>query len=238
MGAVHRSCTEADLQPHYSQVWKSGQRPWERVIVAQEDLDALLTRMDAIAKAVNSFKSETVQHEAFSALVAAFEGKRHGTRPAAAPTQEPEHEPGGDASVSEPATGKPGSGNAKTKRATKDARAEWRMVKELDLRPPGKQSLEDFIEEKKPSSNEDKYAAVVYYLSEILEVPAVTIHQVGTVFRLTKSWKEPTDLASGLRTASSRKGTVDTKSYDDIKLTPTGRNFIDHELPPKEKAKK
>ena len=51
--------------------------------MAEEDLDALLRYMDAIAKAVNAFTSEAVQHEAFSALIAAFEGKRHdvGARP-------------------------------------------------------------------------------------------------------------------------------------------------------------
>ena len=41
--------------------------------MAQEDLDVLLSRMDGIAKAVNAFTSESVQQEAFAALVAAFE---------------------------------------------------------------------------------------------------------------------------------------------------------------------
>jgi hypothetical protein len=45
--------------------------------MAQGELDALLGRMGAIAEAVNAFSSEAVQHEAFSALIAAFHGKRH-----------------------------------------------------------------------------------------------------------------------------------------------------------------
>jgi hypothetical protein len=60
--------------------------------MAQEDLDALLSRMDAIAKAVNAFTSETVQQEAFSALVAAFEGKRHSGKHGHTPPAEVEPE--------------------------------------------------------------------------------------------------------------------------------------------------
>jgi hypothetical protein len=120
----------------------------------------------------------------------------------------------------------------------KAVRSDWKMVKDLDLNPNNKQSFDDFIKEKEPKSNEDKYPAVTYYLSEILEVGKVTIDHIGTVFRLTKSWKEPTDLAAGLRVASSRKGTIDTSSYDDIKVTPAGRNFVEHDLPATKKSKK
>ncbi|MDP1598690.1 hypothetical protein [Phenylobacterium sp.] len=211
--------------------------------MAQEDLDALLQRMESIATAVNSFTSEAVQQEAFAALVAAFEGRRHAPRnaAAAAPVEAPEHEldvAKADAAPDKAAGSKASNGTAKHKRSAKDTRGEWKLVKDLDLRPAGKQSFEDFIEEKRPASNEDKYVAVIYYLSEVLEVQNVSIHHVGTVFRLTKTWKEPTDVASGLRTASARKATLDAKILDSIKLTATGRNFIDHDLPPKEKAKK
>lgn len=195
--------------------------------------------MERIAEAVNSFTSETVQQEAFAALVAAFEGRRHGARHASAAAATPDAEAEGDDATPEvPAKSKGGNGVAKAKRATKDSRGEWKMVKDLDLRPSGKQSFDDFIIEKNPASNEDKYAAVVYYLAEILDLPEVSVNHVGTVFRLTRTWKEPTDVAAGLRTASSRKGTIDTKNYDSIKLTPTGRNFVEHDLPTKEKAKK
>jgi hypothetical protein len=78
----------------------------------------------------------------------------------------------------------------------------------------------------------------VYYLSEILGVEKVSVDYIGTVFRLIRDWKEPTNLSGGLRMASSRKGTLDTSDYDDIKLTPTGRNFVEHDLPPKMKGSK
>ncbi len=208
--------------------------------MAKEDLDALLERMEAIAKAVNSFTSEAVQHEAFSALVTAFEGKRHPVKVAHSSVVEPEaYEP--EDVADQPAAGGNGSKPTRANKQRKPSKAsatEWKMVKDLDLHPVGKQSFDEYITEKQPASNEDKYAVIVYYLTDILEIPAVTIDQVGTVFRLTKAWSEPTSVASGLRTTSSRKGTLDMKNYNDIKITPTGRNFVEHSLPSKTKGAK
>jgi len=204
--------------------------------MAQAELDALLTRMSAIAEAVNAFNSEAVQHEAFSALIAAFEDNHHNAKRQHPRAAGPGHLT--DAPPAEiPAPAKPANGPPRTKRSSKDPRSEWKMVRDLDLNPAGKQSFNEFISEKNPRTNEEKYAAAVFYLAETLEMPKVTIHHVGSTFRLTKSWKEPIDLGGGLRVTASRKGTIDTTSYDDIKITPAGRNLIEHELP-RIKAKK
>ncbi|MCF8506773.1 MAG: hypothetical protein K9G59_17830 [Caulobacter sp.] len=204
--------------------------------MAQEDLDALLLRMDAIAKAVNAFTSETVQQEAFSALVAAFEGKKHSSKHAHTPMADIEPEPTVASPKEKPAP--PANGGGKARKATKGKQTGWVFLKDLDLRPVGKQSLESFVEEKQPSSNEDKYAVVVYYFSEIAEIPAVSANHVGSAFRLMKTWREPGDVSASLRITSSRKGTLDTSNLESIKITPTGRNFVEHELPPAPKAKK
>jgi hypothetical protein len=214
--------------------------------MAQEDLDALLARMDAMAKAANAFTSEALQKEAFAAMIAAFEGKRHSAQHRSAPdlTSEPQRIEDADADVTQ--TTPPSNGDKRTKvkssagvkGSAREPRSQWKMVKDLNLRPDGKQSFEAFAEEKKPSSNEDRYVVVVYYFKEIVGLPVVTIHQVGTVFRLMKTWKEPIDVNAGLRVASYRKGTLDTNDMEDIKLTPAGRNLVEHDLPPKPKGKK
>ena len=204
--------------------------------MAQEDLDALLSRMDAIAKAVNAFTSEAVQHEAFSALVAAFEGRWHSTKQAHAPVVDTEPEPSPTLPKEKPIS--TGINGGKARRAAKGKQSSWTFLKDLDLRPSGKQSLEAFVEEKKPASNEDKYAIVVYYLSEIAELSSVSASHVGSAFRLMKTWREPGDVSASLRITSSRKGTLDTSNLDSIKVTPTGRNFVEHELPPLPKMKK
>lgn len=201
--------------------------------MAQEELDALLERMGAIAKAVNAFSSEAVQHEAFSALITAFHGKHHSP---AQHSMAEKDDPPAARSTEKAAPSKRRAATASSK--AREARSEWRMVKDLDLNPKGKPSFEDFIKEKDPKSNEDRYPVIVYYLSEILEFEKVTIGHIGAAFRLTKTWKEPTNLSGGLYAASSRKGTIDTKDLDDIKITPTGRNFVEHDLPPKQKATK
>lgn len=197
----------------------------------QEELEALLGRMGAIADAVNAFKSETVQHEAFTALIAAFHGKHQG------PTQRvPAAEAALEMDKTEQAAStkrRPAIGPAKTR----EARSDWKMLKDLDLNPAGKLSFDEFIKEKQPRSNEDKYSVAVYYLSNVLEIENITMDHVGTTFRLTKIWKEPTNLRAGLSVTSSRKGTIDTTNCYDIKITPTGRNFVEHDLPPKQEKK-
>jgi len=191
--------------------------------MANDDFEVLLKRMPEIAEAVNSFSSETIQREAFQALVASFghpvspsqqRGAEH-RAPAASPEKKPT--PGKARKLSGPYVPK--------------------LIKDLDLAPKGKKSFRSFIEEKQPQSNEDKYAVVVYYLQHELEIAPVTLDHIGTVFRLTAGWKEPTNLRSGVTTAASRKGTIDSRNFDDIKTTPHGRNFVEHELPPKKKMK-
>jgi hypothetical protein len=190
--------------------------------------------MGAIAKAVNAFNAEAVQHEAFSALIAAFHGRHHSPAQHALKPETDDLPAVVDAEAIGPTQQRVAT--ATSRRGGKSTRSDWKMIKDLDLNPKSKTSFDDFISEKKPKSFEDRYAVTVCYLSEILD--KVTIDHIGTVFRLTKSWKEPTDLAAGLRMASSRKGTIDTSSYQDVKITPAGRNLVEHDLPPKEKAKK
>lgn len=84
--------------------------------MAQEELDVLLTHMSAMAEAVNAFNSEAVQHEAFSVLIAAFEGKHHGAKHQAAAEQE---HPAQGETLTPP---KPATGTAKSKRASKASR--------------------------------------------------------------------------------------------------------------------
>jgi hypothetical protein len=208
--------------------------------MAEKELDALLSRMERIAAAVNGFSSEAVQQAAFAALVNAFGGSPPGSTTVgpAATHQDNSGEKKQDEVVS--SAGDVGAGGKKSnkKKSTASGGKDFKVVKDLDLRPADKKAFEDFVAEKQPKSNEDKYAVAVYYLQHILELPAVTWHHVATVFRLTSSWREPADATAGLRVTSSRKATIDTTDLDNIKVTPQGRNFVEHDLPPKAKAGK
>lgn len=134
--------------------------------MAHEDLDVLLTRMGAIAEAVNAFTSEAVQHEAFSALMAAFEGKGYEAPRQTRATPLSEQPRADKASEETSRREERASRSARTKRPASGSRSDWKMVKELNLNPESKQSFTDFAGEKNPRSNEDKYPVIVYYLAQ------------------------------------------------------------------------
>jgi hypothetical protein len=203
--------------------------------MADADFDGLLKRMPEIAQVVNAFQSEAVQREAFLSLVEALSGRPHITH---RHPPEPEHRK--EAPVEEPvrtrntdAQGSEAKRNGRRRRES--IRPAPKLIRDLDLSPSGKKSFQHFIEEKRPKSNEDKYAVIVYYLQHELELNPVKLDHIFSVFRLTPGWKEPANILSGITTAASRKSTIDTGDLDDLKTTPQGRNFVEHELPPKDK---
>ncbi|HJQ52712.1 MAG TPA: hypothetical protein VJ825_02605 [Gemmatimonadaceae bacterium] len=183
--------------------------------------DKLLELMPRIAEAVNHFQSADLQRQAFQALVDTFADKR--------PKPAPAHTEAQPAPLADVSSG----GGARGNRRRDPVRYAPKIVRDLDLTPAGKKSFADFIAEKQPQSNQDRYAAVVYYLEHELGLPAVTLDHVATVFRVTPNWKEPTNILSGITAAASRKGTIDTSSLNSLKTTPVGRNFVEHELPAK-----
>ncbi|MBS0535429.1 MAG: hypothetical protein JSR72_15330 [Proteobacteria bacterium] len=199
--------------------------------MGQTSFDLLLKRMSEIAGAVNAFSSEAVQEQAFAALVQAFNSELGSVDASLTRKRESQTPPtvqhGGSA-------GQEDTPEARTKRGKRregNPAAKIEIIKDLDLRPKGKISFVEFIGQKRPKTNEDKYVVAVYYLEQILGVTAVTESHVATVFRLTQDWREPENLPAGLRMAASRKATIDTSDRNAIKTTPHGRNFVEHDLP-------
>ena len=209
--------------------------------MSEENLDSLLKRMGEIAKAVNAFNSETVQQEAFSALVAAFQGKhppssaqRHTPNEGSKVPLAPEAEP----TTPDPKIAIPTAATDVSRARRGVTKENFKVLKDINLRPPGTESFEEFIAKKQPSHNEAKYPAIVYWLTEIAQISNITKDHIGTVFRLMKDWRELGNLSSGLSVCAARKGTIDVSNSADIRLTPHGRNFVEHDLPEtKKKAK-
>lgn len=210
--------------------------------MAEQELDALLRRMPDIASAVNAFTSETVQQEAFGALVTAFQGK-HRTTPDVKAAQH--IEPADDAVIGQPVVtalpAAPPEVTASNFKASKGEKAPkkkstarsggFNFMKDLNLFPEGKQSFADFASEKSPITDQEKYAVVIYYLEHILELEDISVDTVGSVFRLYGAWKEPTGIRSGINMTSHRKGTIDTSDWNSLKTTPAGRNLVKMQLP-------
>jgi len=132
---------------------------------------------------------------------------------------------------SEPATGggettpKPKSGT--TKRTTKGAAVS--QDKTLEIAPKGKQAWAAFVDEKKPTNQNEKNTAAVYWLLEVSGLPKATISQVVTLF-LAAKWNLPGDPKNSAQVAGSA-GYLNTADADDIKLTSPGVALIVNDLP-------
>jgi hypothetical protein len=197
----------------------------------ESKMGALLADMPRIAKAVNAFTSESVQQQAFSALIAAFEG---GTPPTSAsgsdhPRQAP---PRKRPRVRSAARGD-WDGNASATPARRRGGSPKR-VKDLNLAPGGKKSLKMFVEEKQPKTNHDRSLVSLFYLVEVAKVKPIAVDHIHTCY-LDMNWRLPAQFTNSLAVTASKKGYFDTSSGEDIKLTPSGLNRVNHDLPSKPK---
>lgn len=125
-------------------------------------------------------------------------------------------------------TRKNAKGSAKTKSSPS-------IVKDLNLNPEGKKSFKDFIQDKLPSTNQEKCTVAIYYLRSELGIDGITINHVFTCYKIA-NWRVA-DLYNVLTLTASRKGWVDTSNMDNIGITTHGENHVEYDLPHKAKKK-
>lgn len=201
-----------------------------------EKLDELLKRMPEIAKAVNAFSSEVVQQRAFSVLVTSFGGVDD-----TVDDGDEDEVPDGDGTPPKPlrkkAAKKAGVKKAAGPAKKKVAVGSPKMVGNLNLRPSGKKSLKDFVAAKAPANQDERNAVAVYYLKHELKVDKVSGDHVFTCYREMKDdgWRLPNDLRNSLQQTKSRSGWIDTGDMDDIKISASGINTVEQDLPKKSK---
>jgi hypothetical protein len=195
--------------------------------MSETTLKDLLDAMPSIAKAVNIFSSDAVQQKAFAVLMNAL---------------------GVEAEVEE-SKERPAR-KTKIKRVTKRAATTDKVAKprkaqagppkfksELNLRPKGKKSLKDFVAEKKPKTNEERFAVMIYYLEKTLQEKTIDRNHIYTCFK-ELNVKFPLQIDAVLRNAARRKGWFDTSNSSDLRITTRGENFVEHDLPATDGAKK
>jgi hypothetical protein len=119
------------------------------------------------------------------------------------------------------------AGGTKSRRAVS---SQPKLVKELDLRPKGKKSFSDFVNEKNPMSNHDKNAVAVYYLANVAGISPVTRDQVYTAYR-EMGWKLPNNFANSLQLTATKKRYLDTSDADDLRLLNPGLNRVEQDMP-------
>jgi hypothetical protein len=113
------------------------------------------------------------------------------------------------------------------------------IVKSLNLRPDGKQSLREFFSGKSPKTQLEQVAVAVYYLERVLELTGITAEHVYTCFNDVNAGqppvpiKVPNDLPQIIRNCAARKGWVDVTDSNNIKVTQRGVNTVEGDLPAK-----
>ena len=103
------------------------------------------------------------------------------------------------------------------------------LDKELSLRPKGKKSFQDFADEKKPATHDDKVTTAVYWLSKTAGHKA-TAEAVNSCYK-GAGWKRPSDLRNAIAQVASKKAWIDTEDNRDLKVTNSGEDRVEHELP-------
>jgi len=202
--------------------------------MGQEEFAVLLERMPKVAEAVNAFKSESVQLEAFQALVEAFVGEDGTSKRKTAESPSAGESVGtlkkATRTASKTTKGKEGNSTKKRRGSSP------KVVGDLNLRPSAKQSFKDFAAEKAPKTYFEKETVAVYYLIETIGMQkGITEDHVYSCFQDAK-WRVPHNLLNSMQEASSRKSWLDTSDGDDIKITTPGKNLVIHDLPATPKA--
>lgn len=105
------------------------------------------------------------------------------------------------------------------------------LMKDLDLSEDGNDlGLADFYAAKAPWTAMESNVVFVYYLQQIMGLTGIGINHIYTCYKFVNV-KYPNALKQSLADTSSRKNWLDTSSFEDIKLSAAGENYVEHELP-------
>jgi hypothetical protein len=196
--------------------------------MTEDPFDRLLDAMPKISDAVNAFTSPEVQQRAFDALIAAL-----GALPAPAQTPPLGEQTGNGKDSEEPATEAATSASspkARGRRTRSSAKKSFTADRSIDFAPTGKPSLRDFAATKSPTSIQDRQLVAAYYLTEHLERETFDVAAILGAFKFM-SWPIPSNPANALQVGASSKNWFDTGDMAAIRLTHTGTNFCEHQLP-------
>lgn len=194
--------------------------------MSTDKLESLLKSLPEIAKVVNTFSSTELQAKAFDALMkaagieSALVGAAQSIPPggSAGPSRSRKPNKGGSTSGAPSSPRKRGGDN-------------YELVNDLDFRPKGKPALKEFMAQKSPQKDPEKYAAVIFYLRHHLNVTDVTVNHIYSAFKALE-WKVP-NIRQGLNNTRLRKGWVEYEGASPISLTRIGENYVEHDLPQK-----
>lgn len=106
----------------------------------------------------------------------------------------------------------------------------YQFVSGLNFRPPGGKHLKDFYSAKAPPTSQEQITVLIYYLQKILECTGITSNHIYSAYK-DVGVRTPTDIGKIVRNTSSRKGWIDSSDGANLRVTVSGENFVEHDLP-------
>lgn len=207
--------------------------------MAEDEFQRLLELMPKIADAVKALPPE-LQQSGYTDLVAAFRGAVPASTQAAGGAQSMGNVSSAPGEAEEPYDGedappRPTKTTRKVRARKASARKQWTPDRHLDFWPADKQPFKDFVEEKKPTTIDQKNLLAIHWFEQVAELEEISVGQVLAAYKLL-DWHEPSDPENALQATASRTHWIDTKTMKKIATTPSGRNTV--KSMPIEKAKK
>lgn len=122
------------------------------------------------------------------------------------------------------------------RRGAGKSKESYSIVKDLRLRGKDNvQGFQEFVDEKKPTTNIDFTTVAVYYLSEVLKLNDITPDHVYTCYKVVAR-KVPGSLKANIYDASSKYGYLNAQDMNAIAVSHHGENHVEHDLPKPEKG--
>jgi hypothetical protein len=204
--------------------------------VAKLSYSDLMTTLPKIAPVVNQFNGGLAQGVALRALIGALARENPSADTARVPHRQSPVPNGTKRAESDLPLATDGKEQNPTRgRRDKKAdrnRADLTRLNDLNLKPHGKPSLHDFVSQKQPVDNQQRLAAIVYYLKKTLHIQKVSHSHIYTCLKELGE-RVPSDMGARLRDVARRKGWLHANDSDNIDLTMKGENAVEHDLPPK-----
>jgi hypothetical protein len=110
-----------------------------------------------------------------------------------------------------------------------DRNAGLSLVPNLNFRAAGKQSLKEFVDEKKSANDLETVLVLVYYMQNVMELTKIGPAHVMTALK-DAGIAVPVDLRQTIRNIKKSKMWLNFTDIEGIRTTTQGDNFVEHEM--------
>jgi hypothetical protein len=110
-----------------------------------------------------------------------------------------------------------------------DRNAGLELVPDLNFRPNGKQTLKEFVEQKRPKNDVESVLVLLHYMQHSMGLSKIGPAHVMTAFKEVGK-PIPADLKQTIRNIKKSKMLLNFTDIEDVRMTTQGDNFVEHEM--------